>query len=126
MGADIVIAVDLQHDAHLMQQDLFSIRIEEESPDDAPAATWRGRLRERIGRMRQRKPAAAPTAMEVMGTSIQMLENRLKRNRMASDPPDVLIQPFARKSRRWISTAPMKRSKRDCWRWKNNWIGCCR
>lgn len=24
MGADIVIAVDLQHDAHLMQQDLFS------------------------------------------------------------------------------------------------------
>jgi len=94
MGADIVIAVDLQHDAHLMQQDLFSIRIEEESPDDAPAATWRGRLRERIGRMRQRKPAAAPTAMEVMGTSIQMLENRLKRNRMASDPPDVLIQPF--------------------------------
>ncbi len=25
MGADIVIAVDLQHDAHLMQQDLFSL-----------------------------------------------------------------------------------------------------
>ncbi len=25
-GADIVIAVDLQHDAHLMQQDLFSLR----------------------------------------------------------------------------------------------------
>jgi hypothetical protein len=26
MGADIVIAVDLQHDAHLMQQDLFSLK----------------------------------------------------------------------------------------------------
>jgi len=44
--------------------------------------------------MRQRKSTTAPTAMEIMGTSIQMLENRLKRNRMASDPPDVLIQPF--------------------------------
>ncbi|EPH7217963.1 patatin-like phospholipase RssA [Serratia marcescens] len=94
LGADIVIAVDLQHDAHLMQQDLFSIRGEDESPDDTPAETWRGRLRERVGRMRKRKPTTAPTAMEIMSTSIQMLENRLKRNRMASDPPDVLIQPF--------------------------------
>jgi NTE family protein len=32
--------------------------------------------------------------MEIMGTSIQVLENRLKRNRMAGDPPDVLIQPY--------------------------------
>lgn len=29
-----------------------------------------------------------------MSTSIQVLENRLKRNRMAGDPPDVLIQPY--------------------------------
>lgn len=29
-----------------------------------------------------------------MTTSIQVLENRLKRNRMAGDPPDILIQPF--------------------------------
>ncbi len=94
LGADIVIAVDLQHDAHLLQQDLFSIRGEDERPDDTPAETWRGRLRERVGRMRKRKPTTAPTAMEIMSTSIQMLENRLKRNRMASDPPDVLIQPF--------------------------------
>ncbi|MBH2947317.1 patatin-like phospholipase RssA, partial [Serratia ureilytica] len=94
LGADIVIAVDLQHDAHLMQQDLFSIRGEDERPDDTPAETWRGRLRERVGRMRKCKPTTAPTAMEIMSTSIQMLENRLKRNRMASDPPDVLIQPF--------------------------------
>jgi len=32
--------------------------------------------------------------MEIMTTSIQVLENRLKRNRMAGDPPDILIQPF--------------------------------
>ena len=29
-----------------------------------------------------------------MSTSIQVLENRLKRNRMAGDPPDILLQPF--------------------------------
>ncbi|HEI8864828.1 TPA: patatin-like phospholipase RssA [Serratia odorifera] len=92
MGADIVIAVDLQHDAHLMQQDLFSVRSE---PDEAPIArNWRGRLRERIGKMTVKKPNITPTAMEIMSTSIQVLENRLKRNRMAGDPPDVLIQPY--------------------------------
>jgi NTE family protein len=41
LGADIVIAVDLQHDAHLMQQDLFSIRGEDERPDDTPAGARR-------------------------------------------------------------------------------------
>lgn len=47
LGADIVIAVDLQHDAHLMQQDLFSVRIEDESSDDAPADTARASERTR-------------------------------------------------------------------------------
>jgi len=95
LGADIVIAVDLQHDAHLMQQDLFSVRTPDmETPKDLPARNWRGRLRERISKMTTRKPNFTPTAMEIMGTSIQVLENRLKRNRMAGDPPDVLIQPY--------------------------------
>ncbi|CAI1128736.1 NTE family protein rssA [Serratia entomophila] len=94
LGADIVIAVDLQHDAHLMQQDLFSVRSDAAGTQEPPANSWRGRLRERIGKMSLRKANATPTAMEIMGTSIQVLENRLKRNRMASDPPDVLIQPY--------------------------------
>lgn len=36
LGADIVIAVDLQHDAHLMQQDLLSFNVsnDTESSDD--------------------------------------------------------------------------------------------
>ncbi|MCR0997945.1 patatin-like phospholipase RssA [Serratia rubidaea] len=93
LGADIVIAVDLQHDAHLMQQDLFSVRSEAEEPA-VMADSWRGRLRERIGKMRIKKTNLTPTAMEIMSTSIQVLENRLKRNRMAGDPPDVLIQPY--------------------------------
>lgn len=33
MGADIVIAVDLQHDAHLMQQDLMPVNLQSEDAE---------------------------------------------------------------------------------------------
>ncbi|WP_431222283.1 patatin-like phospholipase RssA [Serratia sp. L9] len=96
MGADIVIAVDLQHDAHLMQQDLFSVHSEQDHQpaNSADPGNWRERLRERINSITLKKTNFTPTAMEIMSTSIQMLENRVKRTRMASDPPDVLIQPY--------------------------------
>lgn len=97
MGADIVIAVDLQHDAHLMQQDLFSVRNDVSDHGEtsiSEANNWRDRLRERMNKMMLKKTTFTPTAMEIMSTSIQMLENRVKRTRMASDPPDVLIQPY--------------------------------
>ncbi|MGL5387827.1 MAG: patatin-like phospholipase RssA [Serratia sp. (in: enterobacteria)] len=94
MGADIVIAVDLQHDAHLMQQDLFSVHSDPSEPSTSDSTNWRERLRERMNKMMLKKTTFTPTAMEIMSTSIQMLENRVKRTRMASDPPDVLIQPY--------------------------------
>ncbi|MTH46301.1 patatin-like phospholipase RssA [Intestinirhabdus alba] len=95
MGADIVIAVDLQHDAHLMQQDLLSLNVSGDSAEtEADARSWRARLKERLSNVTARRAVSAPTAMEIMTTSIQVLENRLKRNRMAGDPPDILIQPF--------------------------------
>ena len=95
LGADIVIAVDLQHDAHLMQQDLLSVTPQsgEEAATDT-ALTWGKKLRQRISGFTHRRANQTPGAMEIMSTSIQVLENRLKRNRMACDPPDVLIQPF--------------------------------
>ncbi len=93
LGADIVIAVDLQHDAHLMQQDLMSLNLtQNETENESGESSWQVRLRDRLGRMTPRRPTT-PTAMEIMSTSIQVLENRLKRNRMAGDPPDILLQP---------------------------------
>ena len=41
LGADIVIAVDLQHDAHLMQQDLLSI--ESPRPEPIEELSWHSR-----------------------------------------------------------------------------------
>ncbi|CNH08053.1 patatin-like phospholipase RssA [Yersinia pekkanenii] len=94
MGADIVIAVDLQHDAHLIQQDLFSSQTSPEGKLSGVPENWHQRLKARIANISVSPTKAVPSAMEIMSTSIQVLENRLKRNRMAGDPPDVLIQPY--------------------------------
>ncbi len=94
LGADIVIAVDLQHDAHLMQQDLLSVTPQESPQEQTVVTSWGGKLRQQLAKMASRRINQTPGAMEIMTTSIQMLENRVKRNRMAGDPPDVLIQPF--------------------------------
>lgn len=83
LGADIVIAVDLQHDAHLMQQDLLSFNVSEENSENGDSLPWHARLKERLGSITTRRAVTAPTATEIMTTSIQVLENRLKRNRMA-------------------------------------------
>jgi NTE family protein len=46
LGADIVIAVDLQHDAHLMQQDLVSTTLMEDAKRGGEDLRWHERLRD--------------------------------------------------------------------------------
>ncbi|MFC3395658.1 patatin-like phospholipase RssA [Brenneria rubrifaciens] len=95
MGADVVIAVDLQQDASLNQQNLLSIKpMTEEIVAGVEPSDWRSKIRERLLRGRRQRKEISPTAMEIMSTSIQILENRLKMTRMAGDPPDVLLQPY--------------------------------
>ena len=53
LGADIVIAVDLQHDAHLMQQDLWSI--EKPQPEEDKDFSWHARIRARLSGMTSRR-----------------------------------------------------------------------
>lgn len=95
MGADIVIAVDLQQDASLNHHDLLSIKPTAPEPGVEPDSDdWRRKIRKRLSRGRRRQAEVPPTAMEIMSTSIHILENRLKMMRMAGDPPDVLVQPY--------------------------------
>nr|NMN91621.1 NTE family protein [Brenneria salicis ATCC 15712 = DSM 30166]RBP61464.1 NTE family protein [Brenneria salicis ATCC 15712 = DSM 30166] len=94
MGADVVIAVDLQQDASLNQH-LLSVKPSNAEEDaDVEPNDWRSKIRERLLRGRRHRPAVSPTAMEIMSTSIHILESRLKMTRMAGDPPDVLVQPY--------------------------------
>lgn len=94
LGADRVIAVDLQHDAHLIQQDILSAQVSFEDKSADLPGSWHERLKARITSLSSNPTKNAPSALEIMSTSIQVLENRLKLNRMAGDPPDVLIQPY--------------------------------
>ncbi|MGV3344256.1 patatin-like phospholipase RssA [Enterobacteriaceae bacterium LUAb1] len=91
LGADMVIAVDLQHDTHLMQQEMLSVTTKQESE---PMISWQSKIKQKIAQFSPKRDLTTPGAMQIMSTSIQVLENRLKRYLMAGDPPDVLIQPL--------------------------------
>ncbi|MCW2485031.1 patatin-like phospholipase RssA [Candidatus Symbiopectobacterium sp. NZEC127] len=96
LGADVVIAVDLQHNATLGHDDMLSVAaMAEENPADSTSLNWQHKLRRRLSMGLQRQRAnRAPSAMDIMTASIQVLENRLKMHRMAGDPPDVVVQPY--------------------------------
>ena len=93
MGADVVIAVDLQHDANLSHYDMLMQTVAEPE-EDTSTLNWQRKIRARLATTFSRQSTMrSPSAMEIMTTSMQVLENRLKMHRMAGDPPDVIVQP---------------------------------
>jgi len=97
MGADIVIAVDLNSDV-VGAAWRHSPRVE--APADTPAS-WHRKLLSRLGR--NGAPAAAddtatepeglPSMLTVMQSSISIMSVRIARSRLAGEPADVLISP---------------------------------
>jgi NTE family protein len=92
MGADIVIAVDLS-------SDVLGRRLREEPEAEAPAAAiseWRRKLQENLSTL---MPARAddepklPSILDVVATSINIMQVRIGRSRMAGDPPDAIVAP---------------------------------
>lgn len=103
MGADVVIAVDLNAD--LLER--YAIpparshspgasrshggrRPEEGEP------SWTDRLGELIARVRRRggeEAEDAPSVREVLARSLNIMSVRITRSRMAGDPPDVVLAP---------------------------------
>jgi NTE family protein len=93
MGADIVIAVDLGSD--LVGRYVWD--------DDRAPATHTGkrglvgRLLPRFNKKAGEPPAdagpAAPTLLEALTGSINIMQVRIARSRLAGEPPDVLITP---------------------------------
>ncbi len=90
LGADVVIAVDLG-------SDLVSQRFRE-VPPPPPASAWRQRLGQLFGR-----PAEAavgngngnggPSLLDVVSGSINIMQVRIARSRLAGEPADVLVAP---------------------------------
>lgn len=95
LGADIVIAVDLSWGKlGPYREKGRSRRREVEAPREDPS--WLGRLRK--GWLERSKKAAesiaVPSIFEVFNTSLDIVEQRVARSRLAGDPADVLITPL--------------------------------
>ena len=92
MGADIVIAVDLS-------SDILGRRIREEPQAEASAAEvseWRRKLQESLSALIPAHPddePEIPSMLDVVTSSINIMQVRISRSRMAGDPPDVIVAP---------------------------------
>lgn len=92
MGAEIVIAVDLG-------SDLLGRHMHEESEPEAPVAEiseWRRKLQENLGAFIPSNPddeSSLPSMLDVVTSSINIMQVRISRSRMAGDPPDAIVAP---------------------------------
>ncbi len=83
LGADIVIAVDLGSD-----------RMGRLRPEQAPAAdNWRQRLLRRLGVGNGKKDDTLPSLIEVLSASVNIMQIRIARSRLAGEPADVVVMP---------------------------------
>ncbi|MFT4241837.1 MAG: patatin-like phospholipase RssA [Acidovorax sp.] len=100
MGADIVIAVDLNADiVYRHMQPLAVVRDAQEAepppePVPAPRDGWMSRLKfwAPSGGPQAPQPRK-PSALDVVMTSVNIMQMRITRSRMAGDPPEVVIAP---------------------------------
>lgn len=92
MGAEIVIAVDLNADIlgrHLQAQD-------ETEPATGQLGSWVRKLQNNLGAL---MPARAPgeiklpSLLDVVASSINIMQVRITRSRMAGEPPDIIVTP---------------------------------
>jgi len=103
MGADIVIGVDLNAD--ILQRHLHPLAVvREPAPDEGETSAqppvpepvrngdWARRLK--FWGSAADKPAfKQPSMLDVMMTSVNIMQMRVTRSRMAGDPPEVVIAP---------------------------------
>ena len=102
MGADIVIGVDLNAD--IVQRHMHPLAVVRESqPGDGPEALpapepahngdWMRRLKFWAGSNGKAPAPKQPSMLDVMMTSVNIMQMRITRSRMAGDPPAVVIAP---------------------------------
>ncbi len=93
MGADIVVAVDLNWD--LMGRHLAPASETAVSAAPGPLEGLLGKLPLGLGRLRS-GPAAGtpmPSILDVLAVSINIMQVRITRSRLAGEPADVLVRP---------------------------------
>ena len=104
LGADVVIAVDLGSDVignRLAGKNGRGARNGqnghngETNGGESPPAEWVGRIRRWLGRNEGGAKADfnMPSMLDVMATSINIMQVRIARSRLAGEPADILIAP---------------------------------
>lgn len=94
MGADILIAVDLG-------SDILGRRLRADLSSEAPGSSirdWMHRLQDNLGVHLQPRPQTGdeptmPSILDVLSTSIDIMQVRITRSRMAGEPPDLIVAP---------------------------------
>jgi len=92
MGADIVIAVDLS-------SDILGRHLRAEPETEAPAAEiseWRRKLQDNLSALIPARPGdepRLPSILDVVASSLNIMQVRISRSRMAGEPPDVIVVP---------------------------------
>lgn len=92
MGADIVIAVDLS-------AEILGRHLREDPAPNRPAAEvgeWKRRLQKNLTALRPARAAdetKPPSMLDVVASSIDIMQVRISRSRMAGDPPEVIVTP---------------------------------
>jgi NTE family protein len=86
MGAEVVIAVDLSHG--IVGRSLVVRNADADANDDS---SW---LRTSLGRLwPTTNEPHAPSMLDVIASSLDIMQVRITRSRMAGEPPDVIVAP---------------------------------
>jgi NTE family protein len=93
MGADIVVAVDLNWD--LMGRHIAVEAPAAASAEPGPLEGLLGKLPLGLGRLRSGPSAGTPmpSILDVLAVSINIMQVRITRSRLAGEPADVLVRP---------------------------------
>ena len=92
MGADVVIAVDLS-------ADILGRHLHEKHEPEVPTGEISEWLRKLQGNLSVLLPALSddeprlPSMLDVVSSSINIMQVRISRSRMAGDPPDIVVTP---------------------------------
>ncbi|MEM7181958.1 MAG: patatin-like phospholipase RssA [Spirochaetota bacterium] len=104
MGAEVIIAVDLNHDLLLhknnqeekktQERELRSLKenknsIFDEARKYITSQFWGKEMRDEV----RKEKTVEPSILEVVNKSISIMQLRITRSRMAGDPPDILLCP---------------------------------
>ncbi len=100
MGADYVIAVNLNRPASRIAEPVREPRpVKTGATDDETAeskelkARWSGLLESLVSSVRSEPGPSEPGMMEVMYTTITIMQDQITRSRLAGDPPDLMLRP---------------------------------